>query len=178
MHRLFCAIPLPEQVRQGLALWQRDHFSPSMRMTPQENLHVTVAFFGDVADEQVAGLIVALRAVCKTHRALTLIIERTHPFPTHHPQMWWASCAPAEEFIMLAEDVQNAAVPFAPLMDRKPPLAHITLARWKTEPRPPLHDEPFAHQTIPVTHCDVMESHLSATGSRFTQIARFPLRQP
>jgi 2'-5' RNA ligase len=53
--RLFVAVDLPDGVRDGVAAWgQRELVDPALRIVPGANLHVTLAFLGWCAEEEVA----------------------------------------------------------------------------------------------------------------------------
>lgn len=59
--RLFVAMPLPAGTRSDLVHWMRSCGpQPALRWTPEEQLHVTLHFLGEVADERVAAIVQAL----------------------------------------------------------------------------------------------------------------------
>jgi 2'-5' RNA ligase len=59
--RLFVALPLPDEVRAGLARWVKScGAQPGLRWTPVEQLHFTLHFLGEVADDRVAAITTAL----------------------------------------------------------------------------------------------------------------------
>ena len=59
--RLFVALPLPDEVRAGLARWVKNcGAQPGLRWTPAEQLHFTLHFLGEVADDRVAEITAAL----------------------------------------------------------------------------------------------------------------------
>lgn len=49
--RLFVALDLPDDVREGLAEWQRGLTDPALRPTPSQNLHITLVFMGWQAEK-------------------------------------------------------------------------------------------------------------------------------
>ncbi len=59
MPRLFAAIELPDDVKQGLVALQTP--IPTARWVPPEHMHLTLRFIGDVDNAQVASLIDSLR---------------------------------------------------------------------------------------------------------------------
>lgn len=177
MPRLFLALPLSDTLQNQLVAWQLLNATYGVRMTAPENLHVTAAFFGNVVLNNVGLLTAALKTVCAMHRPFDLTVERIIPFPQEHPTMWWASCELSEAFTMFAEDARNAAITFAPECDRKMPIPHITLARFRLPPPEILEPQHLAaQQKIRVTYCDLMESQLSETGPRFIPQSRLPLQ--
>lgn len=55
--RLFVALDLPEEVRAGIAAWGRRQLrDPALRPVRQQSLHVTLAFLGWRAEEQIPRL--------------------------------------------------------------------------------------------------------------------------
>ena len=52
MIRLFAALALPDEIAAGLA--RRQDGVPGARWRPREALHVTLRFFGEVANDHVA----------------------------------------------------------------------------------------------------------------------------
>jgi len=59
--RLFVALPLPAETRQALVAWTRKCGSqPTLRWTPEEQLHITLHFLGEVEDVRVGFVAAAL----------------------------------------------------------------------------------------------------------------------
>ena len=59
--RLFVALPLPHETRAALAAWSRQCGpQPTLRWTPQEQLHITLHFLGEVEDVRVGVVTAAL----------------------------------------------------------------------------------------------------------------------
>jgi RNA 2',3'-cyclic 3'-phosphodiesterase len=66
--RLFVALPLPEETRAALAGWvRRCGTVPELRWTPTEQLHITLNFLGEVAEERLEPITESLGAI-KTRR--------------------------------------------------------------------------------------------------------------
>jgi RNA 2',3'-cyclic 3'-phosphodiesterase len=152
---------------------------PGARWLPAENLHVTVQFLGEVADEDLEPLLAASAAACATRPRFALRIERLAPGPPgSRPRMIWAHGVPSEDFSALCGAVADAAAPFAPRM--RPPrraLPHVTMARFA---RPPRRDA-LAHATvdldsdIAVERCGLVRSRLSPAGAIYSPLAPLPL---
>ena len=52
--RLFVALDLPEELREGIAAWQKEEVSdPALRPVRPESLHVTLAFLGNRPEEEI-----------------------------------------------------------------------------------------------------------------------------
>jgi RNA 2',3'-cyclic 3'-phosphodiesterase len=73
--RLFVALPLPRQTPSALAAWARKCGpQPALRWTPQEQLHITLHFLGEVADERVPAAVDALNGVAA--RSFEVVLDR------------------------------------------------------------------------------------------------------
>ncbi|MDQ3724308.1 MAG: RNA 2',3'-cyclic phosphodiesterase [Actinomycetota bacterium] len=60
--RLFVALDLPEQVREGINAWGREALAdPGLRPVPVENLHVTLAFLGQRPEAEIEAIGEAVR---------------------------------------------------------------------------------------------------------------------
>ena len=59
--RLFVALPLPEETRAALTAWTKKcGAQPALRWTPEEQLHITLHFLGEVEDVLAALVTAAL----------------------------------------------------------------------------------------------------------------------
>lgn len=59
--RLFVALDLPEEIRDGLAVWSRDALAdPALRPVAPESLHVTLAFLGYRPEKEIEEIAAAV----------------------------------------------------------------------------------------------------------------------
>lgn len=126
--RLFAAIALPESLKSRIALMQGG--IPGARWVDRDNLHLTLAFIGEVDDETAERAAEALETV------------RAEPFPLtlqgcglfskgKHPESLWLGIEPSEELMHLQKSLCRALeMARAPLEARKF-TPHVTLARLK-----------------------------------------------
>jgi len=62
--RLFVALPLPRETRKAFIAWTRKCVAPPiLRWTPEEQLHITMHFLGEVEDARVRIVTVALDGI-------------------------------------------------------------------------------------------------------------------
>lgn len=55
--RLFVALDLPEELRDGIVAWGRRELSdPALRIVPPESLHITLAFLGYLPEKEIGRL--------------------------------------------------------------------------------------------------------------------------
>lgn len=135
MARIFVAVPLPETIRTGIGrtvepFLPRSHF----RRIPEENLHITLAFIGEVSEEKV---ITAARTVersvtsppdTRTGAQLTLATAGAFPRPGD-PRVIWIDIIKGRRALealhrRVTASLDEASFPF----DRKPFRPHLTIA--------------------------------------------------
>lgn len=130
--RLFVGLPVPPSTAYdavGADLMRRH---VGARLTPPEGRHVTLRFLGDMAEPD--GVIAALDAACRGRPALPCVIEGVGTFPNRgfpphkNARVAWAGvrCPGIEG---LAQAVETATARFGEPPERRPFVAHVTLAR-------------------------------------------------
>jgi 2'-5' RNA ligase len=120
-------------VRAQLAHWSCDlHALCGGRPTRPENLHVTLAFLGSVAEARVAEVERAASEVAP--RAATLVLDQ--PGYWKHNRIAWAgaSVVPTEIETCVAE-LRNALARVGLRFDAKPFVSHVTLLREARGPK-------------------------------------------
>ncbi|PRX98672.1 RNA 2',3'-cyclic phosphodiesterase [Allonocardiopsis opalescens] len=136
--RLFTAV-LPsgdarEHLRAALAPVPRE--PARLRWADPDWWHLTVAYFGEVADEQVPELAARIAGAVSRHPPFTAAIEGAGHFGG---RVLWAGLAgevPAAH--ALAGAVREAAIPADARRDLRPYRPHITLARTTDRDPAPL----------------------------------------
>jgi 2'-5' RNA ligase len=130
--RLFVALPVPESPVYAAVTRDLLTQAPNAKPVPEGAWHVTLRFLGDVLDP--APVISALDAACAGRPALPAVVEGLGTFPgTGFPpgkkaRVAWAGVrAPGVE--ALADAVVKATAPFGEPPERRPFIAHVTLAR-------------------------------------------------
>lgn len=130
--RLFIAIPVPQSPVYAAVTRDLLAVAPGARPVPDGAWHVTLRFLGDVHDP--APVIAALDAACAGRPALPAVVEGLGTFPgTGFPpgkkaRVAWAGVrAPGIE--ALADAVVRATTAFGEPPERRPFVAHVTLAR-------------------------------------------------
>jgi 2'-5' RNA ligase len=132
MPRLFISIDLPENVRDDIG----DIYEaiPGARWTPENQLHLTLRFIGDV-DELTAEKINSVLRTIK-FESFTMQIKSTGFFPPRNePKILWCGIAQNEELTRLRKRVERALVSEAKLPpDKQKFHPHITVARLNCSP--------------------------------------------
>ena len=176
MRRLFVALPLPEAIRDLLIDAMDD--SPALRWVPDENLHLTLRFIGEVERplaEDIARELQKVRSSC-----FDLSLAGTGYFDQRSGGSIWAGVEPKAPVAALAAKVDRACQAAGLEPEHRAYRPHITLARYgrssKAEVEPflrrhsDLRSEPFT-----VDRFCLFESRLSRHGAHYEPVADFPL---
>ena len=167
MARMFVALDLPDPVRAALARLQTGIHAA--RWAPPAQLHLTLRFIGDVAEEALPALRSALtRTMIGAPFEATLTGAGTFGRP---PRVLYVGMAPAERLCALAEQADAAVAATGGPPPDKPFHPHVTVARLKNaspaqvraflDAQAVLRFEPFK-----VTAVHLYRSTLSSQGAR------------
>jgi RNA 2',3'-cyclic 3'-phosphodiesterase len=187
--RLFIAIELPAEIRQTI----KQHITrlrdacPDVRAswTREENLHLTLKFFGDVAVNRVDTLSQSLmRAVAHTTE-LDLVIEGCGVFPPRgKPNVLWVGISPetAPACVRLYQAIEDECARVGFKRDEQKFHPHLTVARLRhptgARDLANLHQATqFESVAFKVTSASLIRSELSNSGSRYTIAARHELNR-
>lgn len=170
--RLFFALWPPESVAQALA-GQADELAKRHggRLTRRETIHLTLAFLGDVGEEQLPAVLETARAVVAAPFELTL--DRLGFW--RHNRLIWAGCASAPPELQtlvngLREGLLAALLPCDASQAFVP---HVTLVRKVGDSRPVLPClEPLGW---PCERFSLVRSQLDVLGAGYETVAEFPL---
>ena len=176
MHRLFVAIHPPEHIRDLLIDAMDD--SPELRWVPDDNLHLTLRFIGEVERPVADDISAALgRLRCEP---FDLRLAGVGMFDQRNGGALWAGTAPKEPLTALAAKVERACISAGLAAERRAFHSHITLARFNRHNRPhaqacaernrALASEPFA-----VDQFTLFESRLSRHGAHYQAVSDYTL---
>lgn len=201
--RAFFAIPLDGPARAAAGalvrvLRSRDGGART-RWVPEENLHVTLRFLGDVAASALPALLREVGAQTAEMQPFELRLGRLHPFPSaRRPRVIALDLLPPEPVHALAAAVERGVVAAGAAPEERRFRAHLTLGRVRPrEPAPDLTD-PGGMLLTPtrvtgpdtggaedvrvgegtafhVTETVLFRSELRPRGSRYTPLGRVPL---
>jgi 2'-5' RNA ligase len=156
-----------------------------VRWIPEENLHLTLWFLGEIKDEAAASLMDTLRTSW-TIEPFNLAIGGSGAFPPSGPPriLWFGVTQGAAS---LEGTYRDLAARFAPLgyePERRPYHPHVTIGRIKEidrtgsrKLREVLRDHDFTAGCQPVTALTLFQSRLSPHGARYEPLLRVPLRR-
>lgn len=123
--------PLPALVRllEGL-----DASGADVRTVPAEQLHLTLAFLGQVPDEAAAPLAAALDEATRPFAAFDAQLSGVGAFPhARRPRVVWAGALDPRPLVTLALAVRGSLAAAGHPGDEKDFRAHVTLARVRSE---------------------------------------------
>ena len=179
--RLFLGLPLPPEAGADLARrakgWED---RPALRLVKAENWHVTLRFFGEVADDRVPDLTALLSSWSKAKGPLTFIDRGWSVFgPTASPRVvvWKLEAMPrvSRAVESLHRKLEDLGFPG----DGKPWRPHVTLAYGRGGDPGPWPSEGSRTRAPVVFHRAVLfESVLGPGGSVYRELASAYLDSP
>jgi 2'-5' RNA ligase len=174
---LFAAIELPQPVRRAVAAQiasLRDELPPATWVRA-DNLHLTLVFFGELAE--------ALAGAASAWERRRLRLSGAGGFPPRGPvRVVWLGVEPEPSLAALAQSLRHAARRASFEFDDKPFRSHLTVARCR-RPWPALRRADLLRLLPPeaidfeATHASLVASELAAGGSRYRAVRRLPLRE-
>ncbi|MBI5778405.1 MAG: RNA 2',3'-cyclic phosphodiesterase [Planctomycetes bacterium] len=183
--RLFIAITLEKAMRKKLAAVQSElqKAQPDIKLVEPDNIHLTLRFLGEVAEEQLPELTKAI-SIVENYPVFELGLNGIGAFPVErHPKVVWVRGVDAgntldQMYTALEQELLN--IDFQP--DDHKFSAHITLGRNKSpkynnEFRNLMNEyavEDFGRQ--PVTKVSLLRSNLTPAGPIYTNIRDFNLK--
>ena len=184
-HRIFVAINLPMEIKKELIGYQKKWPELPSKLTAPNNLHITLAFLGDLTDIELGEACLAIKEVSGRHSSFSINFKKISYGPEGKipPRMIWAIGEKSKELLSLKKDLQNSLLEKSGLAsDQKSLSPHITLARisafkWRAieiEERPEVNEN--IDLVFTVESIEVMESILKRTGPEYTIIESMQLR--
>lgn len=176
-HRVFIAINLPNDIKKYLAGFEKKWQDVPAKWTATENLHITLIFLGEVTDQELGDICMAVKEVAKNYHTFNVALNKIGYGPVDKipPRYIWVGGRGSKELSALKKDLENAlaeVVHIAP--DNKSFHPHITLARigawqWRAinpEERPEVNE--MIDVSFTVESIEVMESELKRGGPQYT----------
>jgi RNA 2',3'-cyclic 3'-phosphodiesterase len=176
MHRLFVAIRPPGAIRDMLVDAMDD--APTLRWVPDDNLHLTLRFIGEVERPMAEDLAQSLQGIRSGGFALRL--KGVGQFSQRGGGAVWAGVEPRDAVAALAAKVDRACTAAGLVPEHRAFHPHITLARYRRGAAADAGDFVRRNATLSsgafdVTGFSLFESRLSRHGPHYDMIASFPL---
>jgi 2'-5' RNA ligase len=133
--RLFVALDLPDEVREGIVAWQHAELTDEvLRVVGPQNLHITLAFLGYLPEKQIAAVAEVVNSVAAAAPRIELAPEPVAK-PKGRPRLF-ALDAVSEQTIALQAKLERELVArrlYKP--EKRPFWSHLTVARVRPERR-------------------------------------------
>ncbi len=177
--RLFIGLPLQEEVRRHLeSKTEQLHTRyEDCRFISPENWHVTIAFLGNVEDENFEALKTLFKNATQEPPRGPFFIHEFRTFPPKHPSYVVAHAVPKNhaDWKAYVSTLRDMVSLVAPQVDRKPWVPHISIARSK-------HRAPLARWSEPIEpliwtpqHISIVESKLTKEGATYERRYDHPI---
>lgn len=168
---LFYAVFVPPELHASLEIVQAP-VRIGWKTTPAVQLHVTLAFMGEAADEPLTTFLKAGRGVASQLEPFTVTLRGTGFYPTDGSPRVWFLKADAPELQMISSGLVED-LSLTPEHKFQP---HVTLARKRTRgPKPPTQT---ANLEFQVTQFALVRSFLQRDGPQYTILEKFYLSKP
>lgn len=135
--RLFAAIALPDFVAERLLPLMKG--VPGAKWRPRENLHLTLRFFGEVAEPVADDIDAALSEIAESNAPFELTLKAAGAFGGADPHALWIGAAESAALKRLASDCERAARRAGLKPERHKFTAHVTLAYLSGAPLDRVH---------------------------------------
>jgi 2'-5' RNA ligase len=175
--RLFVAIPLPFDLRERLA--RLGGGLPGARWVPEDNLHLTLRFLGEVDGRQAHDLDAAFSRIHMP--AFQVQLAGLDCFGERNKvHSLWVGVERNPELMRLREKVENACQAAGMPPDGRKYKPHVTLARFKQHPGPKLQEFLSRHNLLrpapfTVDRFALFSSFLQHSGAIYSEEAEYPL---
>ncbi len=179
--RAFVALAFDADARSALtratALLQREPWAEGVRWVPAANLHLTLRFLGDIAQETVPGVLDALSARLDRIEPFGCALDSVALFPTRaRPRAISAGLTEANALGELALMVEEAVVRAGHAPETRGFRAHITLGRLRRRAERKIDLAVELEQTpVAVREIVLLKSTLDPGGARYSVLGRIAL---
>ncbi|POP41599.1 RNA 2',3'-cyclic phosphodiesterase [Superficieibacter electus] len=170
--RLFFALTLPDEIQQQIIHWRAASFpSDAGRPVAAANLHLTLAFLGDVSAQKQRALIALAERIHQPEFTLTLDDAGQW---LRSRVIWLGTRQPPRGLLQLANMLRSQAARSGCWQSPQPFHPHITLLRDASHAVaiPP----PGFRWSVPVTEFVLYESQFVRGRTRYTPLCHLPLR--
>jgi 2'-5' RNA ligase len=191
--RLFVGVELEDSARARCAAAARDvavrlrhaRSSIPVRWIPEENLHITLAFLGEVSEERAAAVIDRLGGPWPV-AAFSVDVAGVGAFPPSGPirVFWLGIPSGADRLVRIYGELTARLAALGFETETRPYHPHITIGRAKAasssasrKARAVLGAAEIHAGSSRVKSVTVFESRLSSAGARYEPLLRVPLNE-
>ncbi|MBO8141556.1 MAG: RNA 2',3'-cyclic phosphodiesterase [Firmicutes bacterium] len=183
--RTFVAVPLDERARQAVARWQNRlaTLDPVVKWVEPANLHLTLAFLGDVAAADLGRVSEAVARGASGYGPFVLQFGEFGVFPGwRDPRVLWIGVAGGAQMLTeLAASVTRELETCGFPPGGRPFRPHLTVGRFRRSPDPgnlrTATGRPPGVPPVRVEQVNLMASRLTPQGPVYTCLASTVLRE-
>jgi len=182
--RLFIAVLLPDEVKEGLSGWQSwlKDSGADVRWVRSENIHLTLKFLGETAGDKIETINKCLEQVVAGYDAFQLRISGIGVFPDlKRARVLWAGISEGTESAgRISRDIDTKLAQCGFPAENRLFKAHLTIGRFRTAKTGKLQeyfkaDKPgFSWQAKEIV---LMQSILQPAGPVYNRLAGWTLAQ-
>jgi len=177
--RLFAAARIPAIIKAQLQELLLPFGHPSIRFLPEQNLHLTLYFIGNVPLTQLPHIQQQVRQVAAQQQSFILDLDCLEPGPQpKSPRLVWARFKPSHPFEQLSRQL-TLALSQVPVREQKT-IPHITLVRFRKDmPKPNNLPPVYPEQPLQlaVDSVALWQSELASPHPVYTVLENYPLGQ-
>lgn len=176
--RLFIALNLPQKVKERISRVARPlrEGGYPLRWADPGQVHITLKFLGEVPAEDQNGIVEALRRVAEKTYQFDFEIGGFGGFPTlRRPRVVWVGVDPSPALRCLKQDLEWEFAALGFERETRAFQPHITLGRAERDASvgrfrglDTLAAQLLYSATISAHKLDLMRSHLSPSGARYS----------
>lgn len=183
MIRLFAALPIPAPARDRVAALLRELRERPwpVRWVSDAGIHLTLKFYGEVADERVEAIAESIGFAVVGMAPLPLALGGLGAFPTwDRARVLWAGVEAPPALELLQDRVERSAEALGFPVEGAPYRPHVTLGRVKEGERlvpaaiAALRDR-VLEGAFSVDEVTLFESRLGARSPEYVSVRTFPL---
>jgi 2'-5' RNA ligase len=177
MPRLFVAIDMPERIKDDITATYMA--LPAARWTPEEQLHLTLRFIGEVPGDAAERITAALQSVSGPSFSLTVKGVGFFP-PRKQPNILWVGISENEELLRLQSRIERALTSAGIDPDDRKFHPHVTVARLNGTPHQKIaeyitQNSLFTTEQFAVSAFHLYSSTLGKTGAHHIKEATYRL---
>ncbi|MEA3448221.1 MAG: RNA 2',3'-cyclic phosphodiesterase [Bacteroidota bacterium] len=173
MKRVFLGVPLNKEYGDACEqVKSMNHEVQGIRWVPEQNLHVTTLFIGDVDETKISAFCEDIEIILKQHRPFELAFDRFVFMPPRRPRMIWLKFKRSSDFARLTLELSHKLLDQDP---DHPPKAHVTLARFKKAPEQKLIFPEKNLEKFQVNNIQLYQSVLKPQGAEYSVLKSFDL---
>jgi 2'-5' RNA ligase len=183
--RLFIAIELPPEIKQGIAKVQEQlrESGANAGWARSEGIHLTLKFLGEVSEERASGIMAALTGAAEGSGKLNLEVAGAGAFPNgKNPRVLWLGVTgDVEKLGSLQAAVENAMTGLGFEREERTFSPHLTLGRIKfPKPRDNWQQKIESIRDVKLggfeaDHISLMRSELQRDGAVYTELGKISL---